>query len=90
MKPLNWNRDKNEYLKQERGITFDDIIQSIEQGNLIDVIKHYNPDKYPNQKIFIVKIDSYVYLVRFVENDLEIFLKTIIPSRKMTKKYLGG
>ncbi len=64
------------------------MIKSIEQGNLLDVIKHYNPDKYPNQKIFIVKIDDYVYLVPFMENDLEIFLKTIIPSRKMTKKYL--
>jgi hypothetical protein len=90
MKPFNWNRDKNQQLQQQRGMTFDDIIQAIEQGNLLDVIKHYNPDKYPNQKIFLVKIDNYVYLVPFVENDLEIFLKTIIPSRKMTKKYLGG
>jgi uncharacterized DUF497 family protein len=90
MKPFNWNRDKNQQLQQQRGITFDDIIKSIEQGNLLDVIKHYNPDKYPKQKIFIVKIDNYVYLVPFVENDSEIFLKTIIPSRKMTKKYLGG
>ena len=90
MKPLNWNRDKNQSLKEERGITFDDVIQSIEQGNLIDVIKHYNSKKYPNQRIFIVEIDSYVYLVPFVENESEIFLKTIIPSRKMTKKYLGG
>ncbi len=90
MKPFNWNRDKNQQLQQQRGITFDDIIKLIEQGNLLDVIKHYNPDQYPNQKIFLVKIENYVYLVPFVENDLEIFLKTIIPSRKMTKKYLGG
>lgn len=90
MKPFNWNREKNQQLQQQRGITFDNIIQAIEQGNLLDVIKHYNPDKYSSQKIFIVKIDNYVYLVPFVENDLEIFLKTIIPSRKMTKIYLGG
>lgn len=90
MKPFKWNRDKNQQLQQQRGISFYDIIQTIEQGNLLDVIKHYNPDKYPSQKIFIVKIDNYVYLVPFVENDLEIFLKTIIPSRKMTKIYLGG
>jgi len=90
MKPFNWNREKNQQLQQQRGITFDNIIQAIEQGNLLDVIKHYNSDKYPSQKIFIVKIDNYVYLVPFVENDLEIFLKTIIPSRKMTKIYLGG
>ncbi len=90
MKPFNWNRDKNQQLQQQRGITFDDIINSIEKGNLLDVIKHYNPNKYPNQKIFIVRIDNYVYLVPFVENKEEIFLKTIIASRKMTKKYLGG
>jgi hypothetical protein len=90
MKPFNWNKDKNQQLQEQRGITFEEIAQAIEQGNLLDVIKHYNPDKYPNQKILIVKIDDYVYLVPFVENDLEIFLKSIIPSRKMTKKYLRG
>jgi uncharacterized DUF497 family protein len=90
MKPFNWNKDKNQQLQEQRGITFEEIAQAIEQGNLLDVIKHYNPDKYPNQKILIVKIDDYVYLVPFVENDLEIFLKSIIPSRKMTKKCLGG
>lgn len=90
MKPFNWNRDKNQQLQQQRGITFDNIIQAIEQGNILDIIKHYNLDKYPSQKIFIVKVDNYVYLVPFVENDSEIFLKTIIPSRKMTKKYLRG
>jgi len=90
MKPFNWNKNKNQQLQEQRGITFEEIAQAIEQGNLLDVIKHYNPDKYPNQKILIVKIDDYVYLVPFVENDLEIFLKSIIPSRKMTKKYLRG
>lgn len=90
MKPFNWNRDKNQQLQQQRRIAFDDIIQTIEQGNLFDVIKHYNPDKYPSQKIFIVKIDNYVYLVPFVENNLNIFFKTIIPSRKITKTYLRG
>jgi uncharacterized DUF497 family protein len=90
MKPFNWNKDKNQQLQEQRGITFEEIAQAIEQGNLLDVIKHYNPDKYPNQKILIVRIDDYVYLVPFVENDLEIFLKSIIPSRKMTKKYLRG
>jgi uncharacterized DUF497 family protein len=90
MKPFNWNKEKNQQLQEQRGITFEEIVQAIEQGNLLDVIKHYNSDKYPNQKILIVKIDDYVYLVPFVENDLEIFLKSIIPSRKMTKKYLRG
>lgn len=90
MKQFNWNSDKNKQLQQQRGISFEDIITSIQQGNLLDVIKHYNSDKYSHQKIFIVKLNNYIYLVPFVESDLEIFLKTIIPSRKMTKKYLGG
>ena len=89
MKQFNWNNDKNQQLQQQRGISFDDIICSIQQGDILDIIQHYNFDKYPNQKIFIVRIEKYVYLVPYVENDSEIFLKTIIPSRKMTKKYLG-
>jgi len=58
-------------------------------GKLLDTIQHPNHEKYPNQRIFIVEIDRYVYLVPFVEDDTEFFLKTIIPSRKMTKQYLG-
>ena len=89
MKIFLWNDDKNNQLLAEREICFTDAIQAISQGNLLDVIEHHNQQKYPNQKIFIIKIKEYVYLVPFVENDTEIFLKTIIPSRKMTKKYLG-
>jgi len=33
-------------------------------------------------------IGNYAYLVPFVETESEIFLKTIIPSRKATRKYL--
>jgi len=90
MKIFLGNDAKNNQLLAERGICFADVIQAISQGDLLDVIQHHNPQKYPNQKIFIIKIKEYVYLVPFVENDTEIFLKTIIPSRKMTKKYLGG
>ena len=90
MKQFNWNSDKEKQIQEDREITFSDIIQAIQQGNLLDVIEHYNLDKYPNQKIFLVKLNNYVYLVPFVETDSEIFLKTIIPSRKMTKKYLGS
>jgi uncharacterized DUF497 family protein len=89
MKIFLWNDDKNNQLLAERGICFADAIPAISQGDLLDVIQHHNQQKYPNQKIFIIKIKEYVYLVPFVENDTEIFLKTIIPSRKMTKKYLG-
>ena len=88
-KSFQWNQEKNEQLRSERKISFEVIIASIEAGNLIDTIQHPNQEKYPNQRIFIVEIDRYVYLVPFVENDTEFFLKTIIPSRKMKKQYLG-
>lgn len=90
MKIFLWNDDKNNQLLAERGISFNDASQAISKGDLLDVIQHHNQQKYPNQKIFIIKINDYVYLVPFVESDTEIFLKTIIPSRKMTKKYLGA
>lgn len=61
---------------------------AIESGYLLDTIAHPNKIKYPNQKMFVVNIDNYVYLIPFVEDDEKVFLKTIIPSRKMTKKYL--
>jgi uncharacterized DUF497 family protein len=86
----NWDKEKNLLLKETRGISFEQIVVYIEQGNLIDVIKHPNKDKYNHQKILIINIDNYIYTVPFVENENERFLKTIIPSRKFTKKYLGG
>ena len=88
-KSFQWNQEKNEQLRTERKISFETVVSSIEEGNLIDTIQHPNQEKYPNQRIFIVKIDSYIYLIPFIENDTEIFLKTIIPSRKMKKQYLG-
>jgi uncharacterized DUF497 family protein len=89
VKYFDWNVEKNDELIQERGISFEEIVFCIMHDGLLDVIEHPNKDSYPNQKIFIVNIDDYVYLVPFVEDEKTIFLKTIIPSRKMTKKYLG-
>ena len=86
----NWNEEKNLLLKESRGVSFEQIVVCIEQGDLVDVIKHPNSIKYANQKILIVNIDDYIYAVPFVENQNERFLKTIIPSRKLTKKYLRG
>lgn len=83
-----WNLEKNEELIKERGISFERVIQHIENEQVLDIVKHPNISKYPNQYMFILEIDNYAYLVPFVENDSEIFLKTIIPSRKATKKYL--
>jgi len=75
-------------LMKERSISFEDIVFSIQQGDLLDDLCHPNKDKYPNQRLFVVNVDGYAHLVPYVENEEEIFLKTIIPSRKATKKYL--
>ena len=91
-KNIRYSLEKNELLKIERDISFEDVILAIENGNLLDDIKHPNEDKYPNQNVFIilVKIKDYVYLVSYVEDETSIFLKTIIPSRQMNKKYNKG
>jgi len=83
-----WNSEKNAQLVRERGISFERVIYHIERNEILDVVKHPNSSKYPNQRIFILDIGNYAYLVPFVETESEIFLKTIIPSRKATKKYL--
>jgi hypothetical protein len=71
----------------ERGISFERVVFEISLGNELDVLEHPNQEKYPGQKILIVQVDDYVYAVPFVETETEIFLKTIIPSRKATRKY---
>ena len=90
MKYYDWHDEKNEQLKKLRGVSFEQVVLAIVSGDLIDRIKHANPEKYPNQKIFLVKIDNYIYSVPYVEDEKKIFLKTIIPNSKETKKYLGG
>ena len=90
MKYYDWNDEKNELLKKLRGVSFEQIVLAIVSGDLIDRMKHPNPEKYPNQRVFFVKIEDYVYSVPYVEDDEKMFLKTIIPNSKATKKYLGG
>lgn len=90
MKYFDWNLQKNEELKQDRNISFEQIVFHIMHGGLLDVIEHPNKSKYPNQRVFVVNVDEYVHLAPFVETEDGIFLKTIIPSRKMSKRYLGG
>ena len=75
---------------EERQISFEDVVFYIEQGFLLDVLENPNQERYQGQKIFVVQIDDYAYLVPFVEDEHEIFLKTVIPSRKATRKYLKG
>ena len=86
---IDWSDVKNDWLVRVRGISFEDILYHLTHGGLLDIIRHTNPDKYPGQMILMVNVEQYVYLVPFIKNDDVIFLKTIIPSRKMTKKYLG-
>lgn len=74
-------------LQAERGISFEDVLVALAEDGLLDVVEHVNKKKYPNQKLFIVCMQEYVYLVPFVEDEEKIFLKTIIPSRKATKQY---
>lgn len=85
----NWNAEKNEQLIAERGVSFEEIVFYIENGGLLDEIAHPNAQDYAHQRIFVVAVENYVHLVPYVENDGEYFLKTIIPSRKFTKIYLG-
>ena len=89
MKPISWNTEKNALLKVDRGVSFEDVVFHIMAGDILDTFDHPNQDRYPGQQIHVIAIEEYVYLVPFVETDEEVFLKTIIPSRKATRDYLG-
>ncbi len=88
MKYFNWDIAKNKKLKEERNISFEDVLFSIKDGKILDLLEHPNKEKYKGQKLLIVEINDYAYLVPYIESEKELFLKTIIPSRKATKKYL--
>lgn len=88
MKPFRWNHDKNELIKRERSISFEEIVLAIEADGLLDEMVHHNTEKYPNQRILVVALNAYVYLVPYVEKTDYFFLKTVIPSRKATRDYL--
>ena len=88
MKYVDWGDEKNEKLKSKRGVSFEDVITAMEEGKVLATINHPNQSKYPNQKVFIINLNEYCYTVPFIETGEKIFLKTIIPDRKATKKYL--
>ncbi len=90
MKLVHWNLQKNELLKKERGVSLEEVLVRIVAGEMVRVYSHPNQERYPGQKIAEVLLGDYVYLVPFVETETEIFLKTIIPSRKATKSLRGG
>jgi uncharacterized DUF497 family protein len=87
MKVFQWDNDKNERLKQERGVCFEQVVIIMERGDVLDIVEHPNQLRYPGQIIAVVSIENYAYLVPYVQQSDEIFLKTIIPSRKATSKY---
>ena len=89
MKSYDWNREKNEILRNDRGISFEEIVFHIENGDELDVYPHPNQERYPNQLISVVAVNNYAYLVPYIESEEGIFLKTIIPSRRATKRYIG-
>lgn len=88
MKPFRWSSEKNEALKEERGVSFESMVVAIEAGGLLDILAHPNERKYPRQRVLVIARDGYAYLVPFVEDDDYFFLKTVIPSRKATRDYL--
>lgn len=90
MKPFQWSADKNEVLQEERGVSFEAIVVAIDSGGLLDVLAHPNPEKYPRQRVLVVALDGYAYLIPFLEESSFYFLKTIIPSRKATRDYLNS
>jgi uncharacterized DUF497 family protein len=88
MKVFRWDNEKNEWLKENRGVSFEQVVILMERGDILETIEHPNQNKYPGQRIAALKIDDYAYLVPYVQESEGIFLKTIIPSRKATNKYV--
>lgn len=90
MTPSRRNHEKNEQLKSERNISFEEIVLAICAEGLLDIVAHSNPGRYPNQRMFVVAVERYAYLVPFVEEVGYYFFKTIISNRKATRDYLKG
>ena len=89
MSTFDWSNNKNEWLKTNRGVCFEQVVILFEREDVLDILEHPNQEVYPGQKIAVVRISDYVYLVPFVEEGDTIFLKTVIPSRKASSKYKG-
>jgi len=89
MKPFRWGPEKNEALRAQRGVSFENIVVAIESGGLLDILAHPNQTRYPRQRVLVVACDNYAYLVPFIEEEDCFFLKTAIPGRKATRDYLN-
>lgn len=88
MKYFDWNPEKNIQLQRQHDICFEDVIVAISEDHVLDILEHTNKKKYGSQKVFVVQIKKYVYLAPFTEDEEKVFLNTIIPSKKATKKYI--
>lgn len=89
MSGFDWNDEKNEFLESTRGICFEDVIIHVQNGCVIEVIRHPNKERYPKQNIMVLDVEGYIHLVPYVKSRGTRFLKTIIPSRKATREYLS-
>ena len=88
MAVFRWNPTKNDWLARVRGMTFEQIVAAVEAGHLLDILSHPNKERYPGQKLLVIKLQRYAWLVPMVESDDGFFLITAFPSRKATRKYL--
>jgi len=88
MKPVRFNEEKNVWLRKKRGIDFNQIGKVIKRNGFVKIIKHPNKKKYPKQRMFLVNFKNYIIVIPFIEETDYIFLKTLYPSHKYTKKYL--
>jgi len=90
VKPADWSAEKNEWLKEERGVSFEEVILAIFDEKVLTIIYHPSQKRYPGQRLYVVELHDYAYVVPFVEDEQKIFLKTIFPSRKYTKDFIEG
>jgi uncharacterized DUF497 family protein len=82
-----WDEDKNIKLKLERNISFEEVSELVLNEHIVDIIDH---PKRKNQNVFVLEINNYIYAVPFIIDENEnIILKTVFPSRKLHKKYRG-
>ncbi|MCL0042639.1 hypothetical protein M1N07_03085 [Thermodesulfovibrionales bacterium] len=88
MEVFQWKNEKNEWLKKNRGVSFEQVVILMEREDVLEIVNHPNQEKYPGQKIATIRINDYAYLVPYIQKSKTIFLKTIIPSRKATNKYV--
>jgi len=86
-KTIRWNEEKNQLLMLERSLSFEMVVNALEKKEILGIEPHPNQEKYPKQMIFVLRLNGYICYVPYVESDDEIFLKTIIPSRKLNKAY---